>query len=306
VLDGIAELVASVRYRVREPSAHREISREGSAALAEATHDVFGPLHEDLDRLRSEGCRHLVICPHGPLALLPFSLLPVEGRPLADDWLVTIVPTVGIALGSWHPTSRDLGSPQGSSLGVIASPAGGVPFGLPEEPRLWDQATELEQLRRPVRVLPRGSASPTAALALMEQSRFVHIAAHGSAIAEVPAFHCLYLDSNSEEDGRLFAHDLLTSDLRGVELVTLCACETALGRVDLAGNLRGLPTGALAAGVGAVVATLWPVSAEPALRFFADLHSELDAGADRLTAFRSAQMATRRRVHVHRPLEMRA
>ena len=295
LLDGIAELVASVRYRVREPCAHREISREGSAALAAAAHDVFGRLHEDLERLRGEGCRHLVICPHGPLALLPFPLLPVEGRPLSDDWLVTVVPTVGTALGSWNPTNGGLGSrSQPGSLGVIASPGGGVPFGLPEEPRLWDQVTELEQRRHPVSVLPRGSATPTHAIALMGQSRFVHVAAHGSAIAEVPAFHCLYLDSEGDDDGRLFAHDLLRSDLRRVELVTLCACESALGRVDPAGNLRGLPTALLAAGVGAVVATLWPVAAEPALRFFADLHSELDAGADRLTAFRSAQVASRR------------
>jgi hypothetical protein len=294
LLDGIAELVASVRYRVREPSGHRVVSREGSAALAAVARDVFGRLNEDLGRLHAEGGRHLVICPHGPLALLPFPLIPVSGRPLGDEWLITVVPTLGTALGSWHPThSYHEHKPQPGSLGVIASPSGGVPFGLPEEPRLWDQVTELEQRQGPVTVLSRGLATPTAAIELMGKSRFVHIAAHGSAIAEVPAFHCLYLDGEGDEDGRLFAHDLLRSDLRGVELVTLCACESALGRVDPAGNLRGLPTALLTAGVGAVVATLWPVATEPALKFFAHLHSELDAGADRLTAFRSAQIASR-------------
>lgn len=165
---------------------------------------------------------------------------------------------------------------------------------MPEEPRLWDQVTELEQRRGPVTVLPLGSATPTAAIELISQSRFVHVAAHGSAIAEVPAFHCLYLDGANGEEGRLFAHDLLRSDLRGVELVTLCACASAVGRVDPAGNLRGLPTAFLTAGVGAVVATLWPVAAEPALRFFTHLHSELDNGVHRLAAFRSAQLASRR------------
>jgi hypothetical protein len=122
-MDGVGELVANVRYRVCEPSGHREISREGSGALAEAARDVFGRLHDDLERLRGEGCRHLVICPHGPLALLPFALLPVEGRPLGDDWLVTVVPTVGIALRSWHPTQGRRGhGPQPGSLGVVASP----------------------------------------------------------------------------------------------------------------------------------------------------------------------------------------
>jgi CHAT domain len=45
-------------------------------------------------------------------------------------------------------------------------------------------------------------------------------------------------------------------------LVTLSACETALGRVDRADNLRGLPATLLAAGAEVVVGTLWPVLAD--------------------------------------------
>jgi CHAT domain-containing protein len=78
-------------------------------------------------------------------------------------------------------------------------------------------------------------------------------------------------------------------DLKSLELVTLCACETALGRVDPASNTRGLPQALLIAGVRTVVATLWPVAAQPALEFFGTLHRKLYQGADRLTAFRLAQ-----------------
>ena len=81
----------------------------------------------------------------------------------------------------------------------------------------------------------------------------------------------------------------MRGDLRSLELVTLCACETALGRFDPAGNTRGLPQALLVAGVRTVVATLWPVRAKPALEFFGHLHRSLHQGADKLTAFRSAQ-----------------
>jgi len=75
--------------------------------------------------------------------------------------------------------------------------------------------------------------------------------------------------------------------------VTLCACETGLGRVDPAGNLRGLPASLLGAGAEAVVATLWPVMADSAGFFFLRLHAELAGGQSRLQSFRAAQIATR-------------
>ncbi len=285
LLDGLAGLVASVRMAVQEATARRPVSRAGASALADAAHNLLGDLVEDLDQLRTEGRDHLVICPHGPLSYLPFALLPVDDRPLGHDWTITTVPSLGVLLTDPVPASVGEGS-----LGVIASSSGGAPYGLYVEPRLSEQA---EQIRREVptaSVLDAGDATPEAACALLASSRYAHIAAHGSVLEQVPAFHCLYLDTDGEHDGRLYAHQLMRGDLRSLELVTLCACETALGRFDPAGNTRGLPQALLVAGVRTVVATLWPVRAQPALEFFGSLHRNLHQGADRLTAFRTAQL----------------
>jgi CHAT domain-containing protein len=263
------------------------VSRHGTAALEAASVNILGGLAEDLAGLHASGCEHLVVCPHGPLAFLPFQLLPVDGGLLSDMFTVSVVPSVGALL---RPP-RSAPEPRGTA--IIASPDGGVSFGLQSEPRLWSQAVELADRTEKPNLLSKGSATPRAALEALASSQYAHIAAHGAAVGAAPAFHCLYLDSTEVTDGRLYAHQPLALDLRGVNLVTLCACETALGRVDPAGNMRGLPFSLLAAGADAVVATLWPINADAALTFFGVLYTELTAGVARLGAYRNAQLACR-------------
>ena len=139
-----------------------------------------------------------------------------------------------------------------------------------------------------------GEATPESTLEALTVSRFVHIASHGAALGSAPSFHRLLLDSSGEDSGVLWAYRVLATDLRGVELITLCACETALGRSDPAGNLRGLTTAFLAAGAEAVIASLWPVRADSALHFFSDLYTHIAAGVAPEFAYRAAQTATRR------------
>ena len=92
---------------------------------------------------------------------------------------------------------------------------------------------------------------------------------------------------------RLFAYEVLSLDLRGLEVVSLGACETGLGRVDLFGNLRGITSSLLARGVRCVIAALWPVSDAAAELFFGTFYRELAAGTDAPQAFQAAQFLTR-------------
>ena len=64
-------------------------------------------------------------------------------------------------------------------------------------------------------------------------------------------------------DDRLLAYKLLKADLRYVELLTLSACETALGGFDRLDNQAGLVAALFSAGVRAIVACLWEVRPEP-------------------------------------------
>jgi CHAT domain-containing protein len=104
--------------------------------------------------------------------------------------------------------------------------------------------------------------------------------------------------SGDPADGLAFARE---ADLRHTELVTLPACEPALGRFDLPDNLRGLPAAFLEAGATAVIGALWPVGAAPATTFFTALYTRLAAGDAKLTAYRAAQATTREKHLSQRP-----
>ena len=130
---------------------------------------------------------------------------------------------------------------------------------------------------------------------LIERSEYVHIAAHGAQnLEDAPAFHCLFL---SNADGAQTAACMRMTnfqrcDLRGTELVTLSACESALFRYDLNDNLYGLAAAFLRAGARTVLGALWPVKSDCGL-FFVVLYSEIGRDSSKLAAFRHAQSVTR-------------
>jgi hypothetical protein len=277
--------ISELRRRVVEEPMFDEIDEQALAVLASELPRWFGPFAARLADWHASGLDHLVVWPHGPLHFLPWHLF--SGTPgagtIADDWTVTILPTAGVLVR--EP------APPGEGLVAVASADGGRAFGLSSAATLPAQATAVavaygvEPLTEPTR---------ERVLTALPGARFVHLAAHGSHLEEAPAFQCIYLDAQAGSDGRLFSFDVAQLDLRGVELVTLSACESALGRFDISDNLRGLPAALLAAGASAVVGAMWPITAQAATTFFTTLYTRLAIGGDRLSAFRAAQIATRR------------
>ena len=156
------------------------------------------------------------------------------------------------------------------------------------------QAAELSSITADTISLVGPEATPAATKDLLARCRFAHLVAHGAALGSSPAFHCLFLEDPDGSDSRLYAHEVLATDLRSLDLVTLCACETALGRSDPAGNIRGLPT-TLAAGRrrGSRPHSGRSLPMPHSIYFFGRLHTELAKHDDRLLAFRAAQLAAR-------------
>ncbi|HHH42033.1 MAG TPA: CHAT domain-containing protein, partial [Chloroflexi bacterium] len=92
-------------------------------------------------------------------------------------------------------------------------------------------------------------------------AHYAHFACHGSFDPENPAASALHLAGGD----RLALRDLNTprweEALRGLRLAVLSACQTAIVDFrDLPEEAFGLPAGFLAAGVLAVVGSLWPVN----------------------------------------------
>jgi len=139
------------------------------------------------------------------------------------------------------------------------------------------------------------AATEAGVIKALETSRTVHIYTHGLQCAYAAAFHTVFTaaDRQAGEDGSLCAYEILPLHCDGLEVLTLSACESALGRLDAGDNLTGLPGSLFLTGVHRVIGTLWPVAAAVAECFFQRFYDILRDGAEMSAAFRDAQLTAR-------------
>ena len=96
-------------------------------------------------------------------------------------------------------------------------------------------------------------------------------------------------------DGILSAAEVARIDLAGTEIVTLSACETALGDLTVGEGAAPLIQAFHAAGARSVIATLWEVPDEDTGALVVDFYTRLGAHQARADALRDAQLALKRR-----------
>ena len=278
-------------FLTREAILWPDITEEQLGAYLHVAGGAFlhGSVGEALDRLHQSGCDHLVIVPHGPYHFAPLQLFARDQRLLADEWTVTVVPSVELLMPPSTPTERRIGL---AAFGLDFTSVN--PFGLPEITSAPDEALRVAVAFGAAPTL-NADATQRALFDSLQSRRYVHLATHGALNLDAPAFQMLVVAPESGSDGIVHAHELLQLDLRGLELVTLSACETALGRIDRADNPRGLPAALLLAGAETVIGTLWQVASDASRAFFVALYQALASGQSRRDAFRAAQIDVRAR-----------
>jgi hypothetical protein len=278
----VADVVEAIREEIQHDPLFADVTPEG-ARLLDSGNLLGGNGH--WAEWRAQGKDRLLVWPHGAVHYLPIPLCRIGGRLIADDWTVTTIAGLE-SLTSVGGCERD------RRTTVLASSAGGVRYGLHDEPALEEHARMVAGAVG-VEAIVGAAATKARLLAELSASDIVHIAVHGTMDRDAPWLQCLYLTPDSDDDGQVFAYDFLEVDLRGVRLVTLAACESALGRFDRADNVRGIPSALITAGAQAVVGCLWPVRPAPAAYFYHYMHHGIAEGADPVEAFREAQLATR-------------
>ncbi|MFZ1692799.1 MAG: CHAT domain-containing protein [Flavobacteriales bacterium] len=282
-------LVAVLRKLVRVDPAAAMLPDITMADLLEEFGGLFNVIAPLLARLREAGKDHLCIVPHGPLHFLPFHAIGPPNRPMATDWNLTYLPSTGMLLRAPLP-SEVRRAARFVALGLSFQE--GNPHGLSHIARSIPEATSVAKLFG-TRPLLDEEATEQALLHAMKTSRWVHLSTHGRHHVTAPSFQCLYMHPDGDDDGCLFAYELLGHDLSGLEVLTMSACETTLGRFDRADDLRGLPAMLLLAGVRTIVGTMWEVEQHASERFFTAFYRVLNTGASRLDAFGLAQRETR-------------
>ena len=200
------------------------------------------------------GIRELLIIPDGILNYLPFGALPtVNGRFLSDQFTVIHLPSAVALLD--HSDRQS-----GKSLLAMA----------PSSAHLPNASVEVRSIGRifspTSRVVSGKAATETLFKQLAENYDYLHLATHSSLNRNVPFLSALLFEPDVENDGRLELHEIVRMRLHA-QLVTLSACETALGQgyfteIPAGDEFVGLTQAFLSAGSRNVLASLWAVNDE--------------------------------------------
>jgi hypothetical protein len=294
-LDGRAVLTSALApdTLLRRRSQERPLD-EDDLVVADAVEPLEGAMEslfgsfgaEMLEQHRQAGRDHLCLVPHWSLHFDPIHLAGPIGHPLADDWIVTTMPNSAL-LAARRRYHRGDGIVSVGLESAFASchklePLRDAHAEAIDVAGCFDADPLLEE-----------AATPPTVLDAMSHARFVHLSTHGEQCPEAAAFHRVFLAPDDTSDGSLYAHEILGGDLSSVDLVTLSACESALGRFDVADNIGGLPAALFLTGVRTIIGTLWRVSAAASRVFFGTLYKALAGEKPPLDAFRVAQQATR-------------
>ncbi|MFM7313090.1 MAG: CHAT domain-containing protein [Cyanobium sp.] len=94
---------------------------------------------------------------------------------------------------------------------------------------------------------------------------------------------------DSRDDGLLSALELSRMNLQGTELVTLSACDTGVGAIELGDGIYGLRRGIAVAGARSSLLSLWKVSDQATDALMQAFYAQLSKGSTPETALRQAQ-----------------
>ena len=211
-----------------------------------------------IDPIQSPGylssIRRLLIVPDGVLNYVPFAAFPVNSnRVLGQEFKITYLPAAA-ALAQHTETYS------GGSLLAMA----------PSDTELPNAPLEVRDIGRTFgsrsRVVVGKAATKTLFMQIAGDYDYLHLATHSSLNRNAPSLSAIELEPDRKSDGRLELYEIAGMKLHA-RLVTLSACETALGKgyfseIPAGDEFVGLTRAFLGAGGQSVLASLWAVNDE--------------------------------------------
>ena len=241
-------------------------------------------------RLESLGTKVLVVVPDGALRTVPFAALHDGKRHLVERLAVGTSPGLSLTSPQRLAAQRLEGVVQGLTVarhGFSALPA-------------VDE--ELDRIASTLSAKPIRDAEFTRSRLERELGRsranVVHIASHGQFSSDLRDTFLLAYDEKVDLDSLRRAISAGKTKEEPLELLTLSACQTAVGDERAALGLAGV---ALRAGARSALASLWSVSdestAELIARFYVELAVERRSRAEALRAAQLHLLADERFAH---------
>lgn len=174
-------------YLLRNAIVDENLESTGLQKYLNAAGGAFlaGGLGKALDALRAKGCDHLLVVPHGPFHFAPLQLFARGERLLADEWNVTVLPSVEML--------RRTSPPESSGRAGLA--AFGLSFSAEQNPhRLSALDDAVDEARRVAKAfgtqaITERDATESAVLTALARSEYLHFATHGAMNLDAPSFH---------------------------------------------------------------------------------------------------------------------
>jgi len=151
------------------------------------------------------------------------------------------------------------------------------------------------------RLLVDGHATKRAFLSEAPLSSVVHLATHSRSSRENPLFSALLLGREGDDPGVLYAHQIYQMRFIGTRLVVLSGCATSGGQVSASEGVGSLARAFLAAGVPAVVGSIWDTKDKFVPDVLIFFHRRLSRGEDALSALQGAQLEMLRQLSPQTP-----
>lgn len=226
--------------------------------------------------------KKLLVVAHGSLHYLPFNALNDGRHFLIDRFSIRVLPSASVMeflkmrTGGQQKDLLVLGNPD------LGNPDYDLVFAQQEAEAIAQEFTRAS-------VLLRRQATETAIKSHGVKFKRVHFASHGEFDSKDPLNSGLLLAADSENDGRLTVSELYNLRLHA-DLVTLSACETALGKVASGDDVIGFTRGFLYAGASSIVSSLWSVDDRATRDLMVDFYRNLGTD-DKVEALRHAQLS---------------
>lgn len=274
------------------------VGRPGTDFKSAAT-SMAGLLLPDLEQVIAKGAR-LIVVPHGVLSYVPFETLMRgnDGRFLIMDHPISYAPSTSslgflrtrrssghevLAIGNALMRNGDAAAERGQSLASVGALKPLVHSG-PEVravSRVYGASAHVFEQEAATELVLTGTDAARAGI--------IHIATHGVFDEDMPERSGLALSAAPPSDGILQMREVYRLRLNAA-LVTLSACQTALGKVITGEGLVGLSRAFFYAGSNAVLASLWNVNDASTARLMQPFYERLADGAAIDEALRTAKL----------------
>ena len=247
--------------------------------------------------------RHIIAATDGPITALPLETLtdPHSGHIVIEDSDVAYLPAARF-LGRMRSGSRLL-PPWRTQLLAFGDPplSGNGAAGEDEQwqpiPAAKDEIESIAHLLPGRAEVHLGAAARKRDLLSRRLAgiSLLHFGTHAVVDDDSPDRSRIVLASDAPNGGvdYLYQQEVYGLDLKGVDLATISACETARGKMVRGDGVQAFHQAFLAAGAGATVTSLWRVADRPTAEFMKQFYFFLASGQSKAEALQSAKLQLR-------------